>query len=876
MVMRRVSLIPLLCIVAVACTPQASRNFVDRDRNVFRGDLADQPIRALRQSIELRLDPAQQTFSGAVMVDLEVEEGVESFTFHGDQMDFEQHSLEGPGGTVAFELTPLDRGLVRATPDRTLEPGRYLMTLDYSRPFETTASGLYRMTAGEDAYLFTQFEPTDARRAFPCWDEPSFKIPYQVTLHVPEGLTALTNTPVDSRTTSDGWDIIEFAETPPLPSYLLAIAVGPFDRLPMDGLSVPGAIYAPRGQGSMGAIAAEITPPILAALEQWFERPYPFAKLDFVAVPEFWPGAMENPGLVTWADNLLLLDPERASNLQRRQLISVTAHELAHMWFGDLVTLAWWDDLWLNESLTTWMTDVIVQRVFPEYRVEIGSASDADRVMAADARPSTRAIRQEVVEASDIMEDLALPFQKGQRVLAMVERWIGEDAFRSGILDYIDRNAWGNAVGEDLWRALDATSGKQVSSVLAGFLEQPGLPLIRVETEPAGRLELHQQRFTTAGVDVEPRLWVVPVALKYRSADGVHVRTVVLDGPTASVELGNDVDWVFPDADSWGYYRWSVPEETMQRLAGDGRTHLTERERIGFLGNAYALLTAGTLGGGEYLALLAEFASDPEPEVMTTVVNSLGRVRNAFVSDDLRADYAAWLRGSLGPVLARVGMTSRPGEDPSFALLRPRLIRILGLDGWDPEVHEYCDRTVQSFMRDPASVDPGVIGVALQVAARDGDRDQFDAYRRGIEQSKDPQVRGAYLRALGSFDAAELQAEALQYTIDGPLRLQEQQAIMQSLPDSDGASRRRFAFLQQNYDTIASRMPPDFRGYLPYMAMSCSDEQLAEAQEFFSKPERAFPGTAAALAKVTEAVEACVALRAREGSSVAAYLGASD
>jgi hypothetical protein len=351
---------------------------------------------------------------------------------------------------------------------------------------------------------------------------------------------------------------------------------------------------------------------------------------------------------------------------------------------------------------------------------------------------------------------------------------------------------------------------------------------------------------------------------------------VVLDGPTASANLGDDVEWVLPDADSWGYYRWSAPEETMRRLAGDDRLMLTERERIGFLGNAYALLTAGALGGDEYLALLADFADDPEPEVMTNVVDGLERVRNAFVSDDLRADYAAWVRSSLGPVLARVGLTGQMGEDPAIAVLRPRLIRILGLDGWDPEVRRFCDATVQSFLLDPESVDPGVIGVALQVAARDGDRDQFDAYRRGIEQNTDPQVRGAYLRALGSFDDPELQEEALRYSIDGQLRLQEQQAIMRSVSDSDDARHRRFAFLQENYDTIASRMPPDFRGYLPYMAMSCSDQQLAEAREFFSEPDRAFPGTAAALAKVTEAVEACVALRAREGPSVAEYLEAAD
>ena len=740
--MRRGSVIPLLCIVAFACAPQPSQDFVDRDRNVFRGDLANQPIRPVRQSIELRIDPAQEEFTGAVMIDLEVEQDVESFTFHGDQMDFGRHEMEGPGGPISIDLTALDNGLVRATPDRPLEPGRYLMALDFSRPFETTASGLYRMSAGEDAYLFTQFEPTDARRAFPCWDEPSFKIPFRVTLRVPEGLTALSNTPVDSRNTSDGWDIIEFAETPPLPSYLLAIAVGPFDRLPMDGLSVPGAIYAPRGQGSLGAIAAEITPPILAALEQWFERPYPFAKLDFVAVPEFWPGAMENPGLVTWADNLLLLDPERASALQRRQLITVTAHELAHMWFGDLVTLAWWDDLWLNESLTTWMTDVVVQRVHPELRVDVTSASAADGVMSADARPSTRAIRQEVVEATDIMQDLMLPFQKGQRVLAMVERWIGEEAFRSGVLDYVARHAWGNAVGEDLWQALDAASGEQVSSVLASFLEQPGLPLIRVEPEPGGRLRLRQQRFTTFGVELEPQLWVVPVGLKYETAEGIREHTVVLDGPTASVNLGDDVEWVLPDADSWGYYRWSVPDEMMRRLAGDDHQALAERERIGFLSNAYALLTAGALGGGDYLALLADYAEDPEPEVMTNVVDSLGRVRTAFVADDLRQDYAAWVRTSLGPVLDRVGMTGQAGEEPAIAVLRPRLIRILGLDGRDPEVRRFCDQTARSFMRDPESVDPGVVGVALQVAARDGDRSRVDACLLYTSDAADEGVNG--------------------------------------------------------------------------------------------------------------------------------------
>jgi alanyl aminopeptidase len=303
------------------------------------------------ETVTLTTDPRSDDYSGSVLVDLQVQKATPTFRFHAVDMTVTSLKLTKNKRAVEVTHAPGDDGTVVVTVAKPLQPGKYALAIDFTNKYNRQAVGLYKMTVKDGTpYLFTQFEAIDARRAFPCWDEPGFKIPYELTLTIPEQYDAVSNTPVVSESKKDAQKTIRFTKTKPLPSYLIAMAVGEFEYTPIVGMSVPGRVIAPKGQGRLTKLAAEVTPALLAGLEKYFGGKYPFEKIDLIAVPEYWAGAMENPGAITYRDTILLLDPAAATPAQRQNLIRVTAHELAHMWFGDLVTMEWWDDLWLNES----------------------------------------------------------------------------------------------------------------------------------------------------------------------------------------------------------------------------------------------------------------------------------------------------------------------------------------------------------------------------------------------------------------------------------------------------------------------------------------------------------------------------------------------
>src|SRR6185369_11329192 len=319
-----------------------------------------------------------------------------------------------------------------------LPPGAYTLDIAFSGPFDTKATGLYHLKARDDWYAFTQFEANDARQAFPCWDEPEFKIPWSLKIEAPAGLVVLGNTPVEKKTEASGRQTVTFQRTPPMPSYLVAFAVGPFEFVDIPGTSVPARVVTPKGQTALAGEAVKMTGPLLTALEAYFKRPYPFPKLDLIAVPEYNYGAMENPGLITFNDRGILLEPNATTDEQRARLAGTITHELAHMWFGDLVTMTWWDDLWLNESFAEWMGNKITDQVYPQYRLPIQEVQDTRRAYGKDDHASTHAMRQRVDETVNLdqMAD-ALAYQKGQAVLGMVETWTGPEVFRQGVIDYL-------------------------------------------------------------------------------------------------------------------------------------------------------------------------------------------------------------------------------------------------------------------------------------------------------------------------------------------------------------------------------------------------------------------------------------------------------
>jgi alanyl aminopeptidase len=513
------------------------------------------------QSIRLTVDPRHHEFSGQTTIEVAVHKTVSQLRFHARDMKLDRVALHGVAGSVAvIHESSAEKGLVTARIAHALAPGAYTLEIDFAARFNTQAASLYRMETGGAAYAFTQFESDDARGAFPCWDEPEFKYPFQITLTVPRSDLAVTNTLIEKETVMESvtgeYKIVIFQKTPPMPTYLLAISVGPLEAIPVPDLRIPGRIIAPQGQAALTAEAAKVTAPILSALEKYFGRAYPYEKLDQIAVPEFWPGAMENAGLVTYADSILLVDSRAASVAQKRNLVAVMAHELSHMWFGDLVTMEWWDDLWLNESFASWMGDKITHQLYPELSIDTEEIAGADRAMLTDAKPSTRAVRQPVSANENFLQTAdELAYQKGQRVLGMFERWIGPEKFRQGVIGYLKAHEWKNAAAADLWKALGAAAGKDVNTPMATFLDQGGVPLVSVEPAKGGVM-LRQHRFLNFGVEAPAATWQIPVVLKFPAGDP---KTVLLTGAEQFVPLDRTPAWVHPNAGEEGYYRWKVP-----------------------------------------------------------------------------------------------------------------------------------------------------------------------------------------------------------------------------------------------------------------------------------------------------------------------------
>lgn len=711
------------------------------------------------EAIHLKLDASKNDYSGSVRIDLAVAKETGNFTFHAEEMTLTNVELRragargASGSVVTIAYAPAENGTVIVAAETPLTPGNYSLAIDFTNDFGTRAVGLYRMEKGGAGYAFTQFEADDAREAFPCWDEPIFKIPFQMTLEVPETHEAITNTPVESETRAGGWKTIVHQRTKPLPTYLLAIAAGPLETAPIPGLSVPGRIVTVKGQSHLGGLAAQMTPPLLRALEAYFGRPYPYEKLDLIAIPEYWPGAMEHPGAVTYSDNILLVDTKTASIADRRRLASITGHELAHMWFGNLVTMEWWDDLWLNEAFADWMGDKVSCEVFPEFKMELSDLQSARRSMSGDARPSTQPIRRPVESTEDLLQNVGLVYAKGKLVLAMFEGWLGPELFREGVVNYINANAWGNATADDLWKALHAASGKDLDAALATFIEQPGFPRVTAAILPENRVRLRQERFHNDGVEATPLTWTIPVALKYSDGAGVHTATVLLSDAEqiVSLEASGPIEWVKPNAGGIGYYAWQVPDEMLLTIAGASLDALTPAERIEFLGNLSLLLDAGVVSGDEYLRAVSSFASDPEPQVVSSMIDGLDKVGGAFVPPDLEDAFAVYVRRTLGPALARFGADARAGEDEAVTAFRPKLLDWLGDRGRDEEVVRHAETLAASYMRDPSSIDPSLADIAVSLAAMHGDAALFDEYQRRIENATSPSDRQRFLGALGNF-----------------------------------------------------------------------------------------------------------------------------
>ncbi len=838
--------------------------------------------------LALDVDPTQERFHGKATIDVELAKPTSHLVLHGRALNITEVVATAGASRIAGVaalrvshggVTPEELVLSFASP---LPPGSVTIAIDYDAPFDGELSGLYRVKDGERWYAFTQFETTAARRAFPCFDEPGYKVPVDLAVTTPKGMIAVANTPETSRSDADpARRRFDFATTPPLPTYLVAFAVGDFDvreAAKTPTLAIPIRLIATKGKARLGDGALEATVGLVKELGDYFALPYPFAKLDVVAVPDFAAGAMENPGLVTFREEYVLLDAAHSTVSARRDEAVVIAHELSHMWFGDLVTMKWWNDVWLNEGFATWMESKATDAWRPEYAARTDALRTGLGVMSLDGLTSARAIRQPVSSTSEIEEAFdGISYQKGALVLGMIEQWIGPEAMKRGVREYIRAHAWGSAESSDLLGALDAASGRDVSGVAATFLDRAGVPDVTVTSKcEAGKLTLGLAQSAWHPLGVAPKStdgspWRIPVCVQ--PGPGAAPKCTELAGARGSLDVESAAcpPWVLPNARQAGYYRASLAEADVRALAKNV-TALDVPAKMGFVGDLWAEVRSGALAPGVFFDVLPAFDGETDSHVLQKVHAVLDAASRSLVEDEARPAFRAYVAARFKQAKARLGWQRRPGEPDDAALARTQALLGMGRVGRDPATLREAERVAARWLKDPAGVDPDVASVAVPMASIDAGPARLADLHLALLAAKTPLERNLALAALGSFEDRTTSERAWDLALGDDVRQQDATTIF---PDAGARPERVRTFLSwlaKHWAAAKGKTPAGYAaGLVSIAGAACTNADMDAARAFFEPRVNELEGAARPLAESLESAAACTALRARDAEAVTKY-----
>jgi alanyl aminopeptidase len=846
----------------------------------------------LRYRLELTVAPEADRFAGVVDVHVQLAQPLSRVWLHARDLTVREAWVEAGGARIPATLAQVTpEGVARLVPARPLPAGAATLHVAWDAPWNERLAGLYRVRQDGDAYAFTHLEPIDARRVFPGLDEPSFKAPFEVTLVVPEGLVAASNAPaVQAEPAGPGLKRVRFAPTEPLPTYLVFAAVGPFDvaapePLPpneLRGRPLPLRGLSPRGAGPRHARALTVARELVPWLERWFGMPFPYAKLDQVVAPDMRSNGMENAGAVLYSDAALSYEPGWAPPEREVAVAGLVAHELAHQWFGDLVTLAWWDDVWLNESFATFMTWKALEALRPATGARERAAERADEIMAEDALASARAVRQPLRRMADVGGQFdRLSYWKGSAVLRGFERWMGPDRFREGVRAYLRDRAHGTATTDDLLAALSRAAGRDVGRPMRTFLDQPGVPLASARIACDGgrpRLEVEVGRWRPVGSRAQGGAWDVPLCARFEAGGELGEACALVERGSGTLALPACPRWVMPAAGADGYLRWWMPPADLARLRDAGFAHLEAAERLSYAQAFAAAARAGALPYGEALSALQPLVRDGSRRVALAPVGLLEELVRDLASEEARPRARRAAAELYRPRLREVGLEPAAGEDAERAALRRGLVEALVLVARDPETARVLAALGRAYAGGdgrfhPEAVAPELAGVALSAAVMESDAVFAEALADRLATVAAADLRARVLEALGAARSTSTSLQVLKLAGDPRLRVGERARTLFEQARWPETREAAWRAVEARWALLAAQLPAGQAARLPSVAAGlCDRARLEPVRRFLDKRVDEVPGARREADQALERIELCAALRDAQGASAAAWV----
>lgn len=854
------------CVSHAAGAKQSPKNLAPSDmpKSDYR---LNQNVLPVRYDLSFTPDIEKAKFSGREIIDIDIRNSCSTITLNALDLKINKAILvaKDPGHantknsvssdallgglTLASEL---DSKLERLTlsSKSLIPPGKYELQIDFEGTLNDKLVGFYKSSykdkQGKTRHIATtQMEPTDARRMFPCMDEPAMKAKFKIQAVIPPHLTAISNGAVEQEQSRDGKKVVTFAETPRMSTYLVALCVGEFratEEIVVDGVKI--RVWSLERDPALGNYARNYAGKIVRYQNEYFRIPYPWGKLDLIAIPDFQAGAMENPGAITFREALLVLDEKSALDV-KQACVSVIAHEMAHQWFGDLVTMAWWDDIWLNEAFATWMANKTVDNVAPEWNVMSHFFANRQGCMRTDSLHSTRSIQSPVVKPSDALQMFDdITYTKGASILKMLEVFIGDNVFQSGVVSYLKAHSFGNAATADLWAALQTASGKPVQSMMQTWCKQPGYPLMTVKELKPGQNQVSQQRFFLDGQKPGPQTWMVPFAMR-KLKDSVSVdqygrETVkpdivqAINRPTETLQAPSSERGFVANSGGFGFYRTIYPSSNQKKILANLNL-LSAGERLGLIGDQFSLAIAGAIPVESYLDTLKSFKHEQDAGVWDTILSQIGYL-DLFVDKSNKSAYAAFVRELLREEYQKLAWEEKSNEALSMRLVRGSVISMLGTVGQDKEVVEKARRMFDEYLKNPESVPADLLDAVTTIVAYNGGAKEYEQMKNLFKTASTPEVELRNLYALTSYRQNSLLENVYHMVLSKEIRTQDSPRILGALFSNADARHSTWTFIKTHYADLKKIYSQQVLGRLAaYPSPFTTQAMYNDVQSFFAQ-----------------------------------------